>query len=563
MKSLKTILGITLAVCGLGSAVAVGAANTISNENVEPAQADASGNRYIAGSFNSWNASGLQMTKNSASTAWAVSRTFAVNDEFKVTDGTWDNSWGISNKSSDTSEASNFGGDGNIKCTTAGTYTIIINSSNEILIHSGNLSYQSGKEGWVVALNNSGGSSFTVANSVKMDAGTDGNYAQKTGISMNAGAKFQIAYSDGYGFTSSGWKTGDASAGFTKSGDMFVCTNAGTVDVYGYDDGGYKMSAVFHSTSTVTLDKQGGIGGSSSVSADFGSAMPSITLPTRDGYLFGGYFTETGGSGTKYYNSDGSSAKNWDKTGAQTLYASWTRPSGRYLVGDFGDCSWGIDGAIKMSSSSGEYVGTVDLDFGDTIKCAYYNGSSLSSYFGYSNTINSCGAYFCFTNDGSDNLVCYARGTYIFYFTDSYYDENNHDLKLSIEISGSARTSEQLAAKLMSYGPASMASDGSCGSKFSVCKTMYLDNLNSTEQSTFQGYASSGEAQFKNAYDRYTAWARALGENPWAEGKASNAMVVLRNSSENTGTIIAIIVALVASLSIGGYFFIRRRKEAE
>ncbi|MBP3284092.1 MAG: InlB B-repeat-containing protein [Clostridia bacterium] len=74
----------------------------------------------------------------------------------------------------------------------------------------------------------------------------------------------------------------------------------------------------------VTLDQQSGSGGSTSVVATYGLAMPSITLPSRTGYTFGGYYTETNGGGTQYYKADGSSAKNWDKTAATTLYAKWT-----------------------------------------------------------------------------------------------------------------------------------------------------------------------------------------------------------------------------------------------
>ena len=77
-------------------------------------------------------------------------------------------------------------------------------------------------------------------------------------------------------------------------------------------------------TEKVTLDKQSGSGGSSSIDAAPGSAMPSITVPTRDGYTFGGYYTGKNGSGTKYYNADGSSATNWVEGAATTLYAKWT-----------------------------------------------------------------------------------------------------------------------------------------------------------------------------------------------------------------------------------------------
>lgn len=73
---------------------------------------------------------------------------------------------------------------------------------------------------------------------------------------------------------------------------------------------------------TITLDIQGGTGGTETVSATYGSAMPTITVPTREGYLFDGYYDQTGGKGTKYYNADGTNVKNWDKENA-TLYAKW------------------------------------------------------------------------------------------------------------------------------------------------------------------------------------------------------------------------------------------------
>ena len=75
---------------------------------------------------------------------------------------------------------------------------------------------------------------------------------------------------------------------------------------------------------TVTLDMQNGTGGSSSVTATYNSAMPTMTVPTRTGFTFGGYYTEENGGGTQYYNANGESTKNWDKASATTLYAKWT-----------------------------------------------------------------------------------------------------------------------------------------------------------------------------------------------------------------------------------------------
>ncbi|MBQ7977441.1 MAG: InlB B-repeat-containing protein [Clostridia bacterium] len=78
-------------------------------------------------------------------------------------------------------------------------------------------------------------------------------------------------------------------------------------------------------TTTVTLNKQSGSGGTSSVSCSGGSAMPSITIPTRTGYTFGGYYTSTNGGGTQYYTATGASARSYPSSGGPTvLYAKWT-----------------------------------------------------------------------------------------------------------------------------------------------------------------------------------------------------------------------------------------------
>lgn len=74
---------------------------------------------------------------------------------------------------------------------------------------------------------------------------------------------------------------------------------------------------------TVTLDAQSGSGGATSVDAEYGSPMPEAAMPTREGYTFGGYWTGVGGTGTQYYEADGSSARSWDSASVQTLYAHW------------------------------------------------------------------------------------------------------------------------------------------------------------------------------------------------------------------------------------------------
>ncbi|MDO4809791.1 MAG: InlB B-repeat-containing protein [Eubacteriales bacterium] len=75
----------------------------------------------------------------------------------------------------------------------------------------------------------------------------------------------------------------------------------------------------------VTLDAQGGTGGTATVSVATGSDMPEITVPERDEYEFRGYYLATDGNGKKYYNADGTSAACFDFDEPTTLYAYWRR----------------------------------------------------------------------------------------------------------------------------------------------------------------------------------------------------------------------------------------------
>jgi len=70
---------------------------------------------------------------------------------------------------------------------------------------------------------------------------------------------------------------------------------------------------------SVTLNRNGGSGGTTAVFATFDSPMPTATAPTRTGYFFNGYFL----SSVQYYTSSMASARNWDIPNSATLTASW------------------------------------------------------------------------------------------------------------------------------------------------------------------------------------------------------------------------------------------------
>ena len=74
---------------------------------------------------------------------------------------------------------------------------------------------------------------------------------------------------------------------------------------------------------TVTLNAESGTGGSASVKATFDEAMPSIAVPTRSGYIFKGYFIGVDGTGTQYYDENGSSTNSWAIPEDTELHAYW------------------------------------------------------------------------------------------------------------------------------------------------------------------------------------------------------------------------------------------------
>ena len=105
---------------------------------------------------------------------------------------------------------------------------------------------------------------------------------------------------------------------------------------------------------TVTLEKCGGTGGTDSVVVTNGMAMPKITVPTRTGYDFKGYFTsESGDQGVQYYLANGTSAKSWSEDEEATaLFARW---DGKKFKLEFND-----QGADKKAGQ-----GTKDVVYGE------------------------------------------------------------------------------------------------------------------------------------------------------------------------------------------------------
>jgi hypothetical protein len=101
----------------------------------------------------------------------------------------------------------------------------------------------------------------------------------------------------------------------------------------------------------VMLNRSGGTGGTGNLSVFFGQMPDNLTPPMRNGFNFVGYFTETDGEGTKYFDFDGKAVREWALLENTTLYAHWT-------LGEF---------TVTFNSNGGSPVNSITAIFGGTI----------------------------------------------------------------------------------------------------------------------------------------------------------------------------------------------------
>jgi len=120
------------------------------------------------------------------------------------------------------------------------------------------------------------------------------------------------------GYTFEGWNSADDGSGTDYAEGATYSADA-DLTLYA------KWTA---NTYTVSFDRQGGTGGSASVSATFGQPMPAATAPTKADAEFYGYYTEANGAGTQYYTAEMESTRDWDTTGDTELIAYWMEVGG-------------------------------------------------------------------------------------------------------------------------------------------------------------------------------------------------------------------------------------------
>ncbi len=211
-------------------------------------------------------------------------------------------------------------------------------------------------------------------------------------------------------------RTGYSLTGYytATSGGTKVLNTDGTVvsNVSGYTGSGVwlrnestELYAQWNANQyNVTLNPNGGSGGTASVNATYDAAFPSFTKPTKDDYVLTGYYTAADG-GTKVLNADGSVVRGvsgytgngvWQRTQNTTLYAQWILAKG-YLAPrtnsnatHWSNCKtiafglpsgYSIDANNNLVTANGTSVAGADVSTEGSIGRVYFYSVGDTGYF--------------------------------------------------------------------------------------------------------------------------------------------------------------------------------------
>ena len=155
------------------------------------------------------------------------------------------------------------------------------------------------------------------------------------------------------------WSTTKPTA--TNIGTYYIWAKADASTNYSAVAAVYKAAATIKAgTYTITLNANGGSGGTASVQITYGTTKgnyPSITRPTKTGYTFTGFYSATSG-GTQWYDANGNSVRTFDLLANTTWYAQWSINSYTLTIDPNGG-SWG--GTTAVSTAPQNYNTTKSI----------------------------------------------------------------------------------------------------------------------------------------------------------------------------------------------------------
>ena len=219
----------------------------------------------------------------------------------------------------------------------------------------------------------------------------------------------------------------------------------------------------------ITLNKQGGINGSNEALGIKDSVLENITIPTRSGYTFNGYFEHENGQGTKYYDENGQSDYIWTSEELEAeFYASWTiKPAVQAVIdsiNDIGEVSY-PGSKTKIDAARSAYTALDAADKGGVSNYSTlvdaettYNNLMLEGVADVEDAVKAIGTV---TLDKEDTIVA-ARNAYNALteeqkelFNDDIYDDLvEAELRLA-ELKDNKEAADVVVAKINAIGEVS------------------------------------------------------------------------------------------------------------
>lgn len=156
---------------------------------------------------------------------------------------------------------------------------------------------------------------------------------------------------------------------------------------------------------TITFDKQGGNGGTSSVYAYYGNLFPSAYAPIKLGYDFKGYFSEPEGEGIQYYDESMMPVATSNFVNNGTIYAHWEAV---YYTVTFAYWSNGISKQFQVLKDHA-------LPFGEDEGYSYAPKNEGYAFAGYYSQPNGLGTKYYEMQVLSDSQAANIYGTDYYY----------------------------------------------------------------------------------------------------------------------------------------------------
>ena len=162
---------------------------------------------------------------------------------------------------------------------------------------------------------------------------------------------------------------------------------------------------------TITLDKQGGTGGTDKIYekywegyslTNFGTVVDwtSVQQPTKAGYTFGGYYSEPNCAGTQWWDGNNTGPHAGRFAANTTVYACWIADCNKITLNNTGNCTsctggttvlYKLSGDTKWYSNSGCTTAVTAMTR-PTLSGAYAYNGHFTTKTGTTNVITSAGA---------------------------------------------------------------------------------------------------------------------------------------------------------------------------